>query len=133
MRKLSKNERTILADNFLQLAQLVGDYRLKHYSELSAMMRSRIRGYHKALIDYADFFYATSTNIQLENAQPFIEQLKEHVTRLKDLLNSLQKTQKIMDALGAATRLGASLVSQQPFAVIASMNTLIHKIKLLNN
>lgn len=129
MKTLPKTERTLLADNFLQLAQLVGEYRLKYYHELSPRMRTRIRSYHKSLIDYSDFFYASSSSLLIANSTTSIQKLTSSIKVLKKQIKKIQKTQKIIDSIGAATRLGASIISKQPLAVIASLNEFVNTIE----
>ena len=133
MKNLYKTERTKLANSFLQLAQLVGEYRLKHYNDLSPQMRTRLREYHKALIDYADMFYASSTSIRIHNFQIFIGHLNGAISSLTDLLKRLRRTQRFIDAFGAATRLGAAIISGHPSAIIASMMEFRHRtIRIIN-
>ena len=88
MKKLSKNELSQLGNSFLHLAQIVGDFRIEHYQQLSPKMKDRIRLQHKTLIDYADIFYAASTNLIVEDAKVVIAKI-QHITR--GLKNSVVK------------------------------------------
>src|SRR6056300_735038 len=94
MKILQKTEQTQLADNFLKLAQIVGDYRLKHYHTLSPRMRLRIRNYHKALIDYADNFYAADSRYIMANSKSSLDNLAKSTESLKKSVSKIQKTQK---------------------------------------
>ena len=131
MKNLQKQEQDRLAETFLKLAQLVGEFRIKHYHTLSPRMRLRIRHYHKALIDYADSFYAADTRIIIANSKISLDRLAQSTASLKQHILKVQKTQKIINAIGAATRLGASIISKQPFSIIASLNDFIKKINTL--
>lgn len=133
MKVLTKNERTLLADNFLKLAQITGQFRIENYQSLSPIMKSRIRQYHKQLIDYADHFYAASTSFIIENAEDSIKNITDLTKELKTIVKHIKKVQKFINIIGSATQLGASIVSKQPFAITASLNGFITSIEKLKN
>ena len=80
MKTISKNNQLALADSFLELAQLVGDFRIAHYANLSPQMKIRIRTSHRSLIDCADLLYASSTNYKIDNVEQSIQRLSQSVS-----------------------------------------------------
>ena len=133
MKNLYKSERTELADSFLELAQLVGEYRLKHYKALSPQSRTKLRECHRALLDYADIFYASSTTIRIGNFKPFIAHLNVSITALTKLVKRLRNTQRFINAFGAATRLGGAIISGHSAAIIASWMEFRRSTKRISN
>lgn len=121
MEKLSKNELTQLADSFLILAQIVGDFRIKYYSKLDAAMQDRIRIHHKSLIDCADTFYAASVTVIVEDARQVLAKIQQMTTDLKKSVKKVKKVQDILNAMGAATNTGTALMGKNPLAITASL------------
>ena len=133
MKSLDKNERTLLADSFLLLAQAVGTFRIENYSKLTPKMKFRIREYHKCLIDYADTFYASSTSFIVKDTSTSIASIRKIAADMESYLHRVKNIQKIINTIGAATRLGASIVSKQPFAITSSLTELISSFEKLKS
>lgn len=131
MKNLDENERTLLGDSFLHLAQAVGAFRIENYHLLKPKMQRRIRAYHKNLIDYADTFYAAATSFMVEDAATSIASIQQIVTGMKDTLQQVKKVQLVINAFGAATKLGASIVSKQPIIITASLQEFLSAFKKL--
>jgi hypothetical protein len=131
MKKLTKNEHSQLGDSFLHLAQIIGDFRIEHYQQLSPKIKDRIRLQHKTLIDYADTFYAASTNLIVEDATGVITTIQQITSRLKESVVKVKKVQHLLNTIGAATRMGAAIVEQQPFAITASLEDIINSFEKL--
>jgi hypothetical protein len=129
MKKLNKNELTLLGDSFLHLAQAVGAYRIENYKQLSPKMKVRIRAYHKSLIDYADTFYAASTSFIVEDAASSIANIQQISLELKDIIKKVKKVQNVLNTMGAATRLGAAILSKQPIALAESLKEFMASFK----
>ena len=131
MKKLSKNEFSQLGDSFVQLAQIIGNFRIEHYHQLSPKMKDRIRLQHKKLIDHADTFYAASTNLIIEDARVVITKIQQITTGLKETVVKLKKVQHLLNTIGAAVRIGAGIIENQPFAITASLENLINSFEKL--
>jgi len=131
MKKLTKNELSQLGDSFLHLAQITGDFRIEHYQQLPPKMKDRIRLQHKTLIDYADTFYAASTNIIVEDATVVITKIQQITVGLKESVVKVKKVQHLLNTIGAATRMGAAIIEQQPFAITASLEDIINSFEKL--
>ena len=125
MRNLDENERTLLGDSFLHLAQAVGAFRIENYHRLTPKMQRLIRTYHKNLIDYADTFYETATTFVVEDAATSIASIQQIATGIKDTLQQVKKVQQVINTFGMATKLGASIISKQPIAITASLLELL--------
>ena len=131
MKNLDENERTLLGDSFLHLAQAVGAFRIENYHLLTPKMQRRIRVYHKDLIDYADTFYATTTSFMVEDAATSIASIQQIASGMKDTLQQVKKVQQVINTFGAATKLGASIVSKQPIIITASLQEFLNAFKKL--
>lgn len=125
MPKLNKNQLTQLGDYYLKLAQAVGDYRIAHYHKLKPLQKKRIREYHKNLIDYADTYYAASTNFIVEDAEASLASIGDISNGLQEDIKKVSSVQLIVNTIGAAVRLGASIISKQPKAIAASLKDLV--------
>jgi hypothetical protein len=131
MKKLDKNELSQLADSFLNLAQVVGAFRIEYYRQLSPNMQRRIRTQHKTLIDYADTFYAASSSVIVTDANHVIEKIQRITLGLKEDVKKVKKVQFIINTIGAATRMGAAIMSNQPIAITASLEEFISSFEKL--
>ncbi len=131
MKKLDKNELTLLGDSFLKLAQIVGAFRIDHYGQLSPKMKFRIRAQHKALIDYSDTFYERSASLKVEDAKMVIAKIQQITLGIKENLQKVKKVQFILNTIGAATRMGAAILSMQPIAITASLEEFLSSFEKL--
>lgn len=133
MKILDENERLLLADSFLHLAQAVGSFRIKNYAKLTPKMKLLIRDYHKSLIDYAEIFYASSTNFIISDASTSIESIRKISTGMEDSLHRVKNIQQVINTIGEATKLGASIISKQPIAITSSLMKLISSFEKLKS
>lgn len=132
MATLNKNQLTQLGDSYLLMAQAVGNYRIVHYKDLTVKMKKRIREYHKNLIDYADAYYAASTNFIIEDAEASLEKIAKVSNGIDKAIAKVKKVQIVINTIGASVRLGAAIISRQPQAISASLKDVMKAFKKLN-
>lgn len=132
MATLTKNQLTQLGDSYLIMAQAVGNYRIANYNDLSVHMKKRIREYHRKLIDYADSYYAASTNFIVEDAETSLEKIAVVSNGMDKAIAKVKKVQIVINMIGASVRLGASITSKQPQAIATSLKDFKKAFKKLN-
>ena len=131
MKKLSKNELSQFGDSFLHLAQIVGDFRIEYYHQLSPKMKNHIRFLPDAMHLYDDIFYAASANLIVEDATVVIAKIQQITMDLKESVVKVKKVQHLLNIFGAAIKIGAAIIKKQPFAITASLEDFINSYEKL--
>src|SRR6478735_7039931 len=96
MPKLSSKEVTALADNFLVIAQAVGDYRM-NASGLSSEEKSQFRELHWDLLNYSDSLYVSSANLIMDEVETSLKAIKQVTDEIYTSYNKLRNIQKAID------------------------------------
>ena len=75
MGKLTSKQVNELANNFLALAQSIGDYRYKNYDSLTKAQNKKLRESHKRTLDYSDDLYTLSATLVMDEAKSSLSKL----------------------------------------------------------
>ena len=124
MEKLTSKQGNELANNFLTLAQSIGDYRIKNYKSLTKNQNLKLRQLHKKTLDYSDVLFTTSATLFMEDAKNSLLKLDSITKKIKKSYKSLKEVQKAIDIATDIIVLGASLISLNPLAIIDSIDNL---------
>ena len=124
MAKLTSKQGYELANNFLALAQLIGDYRIKNYNSLTKNQNIKLRQLHKRTLDYSDDLYTMSATLIMDDAEKSLSKLDSITKKIKKSYKSLKDVQKVIDIATRVVTLGASIFSLNPQAIIDSIGNL---------
>ena len=129
MEKLTLKQGNELANNFLTLAQSIGDYRIKNYKSLTKNQNLKLRQLHKKTLDYSDDLYTMSATIIMDDAENSLSKLDAITKKIKNSYKSLEEVQKAIDIATDIIKLAASLFSLNPLAIIDSIDNLKEAIE----
>jgi hypothetical protein len=121
---LSPKEVTALADNFLVMAQAVGDYRM-NATGLTSEEKSQFRELHWDLLNYSDSLYVTSANLVMEEVETSLKAIKEVTDDIRTSYKKLRNIQKAIDVAAGAVTLAAAIFSKNPQAIIGATANLV--------
>ena len=124
MGKLTSKQANELANNFLAVAQSIGDYRIKNYNALTKNQNIKLRQLHKRTLDYSDDLYTMSATLIMDDAENSLLKLDAITKKIKKSYKSLKDVQKAMDIATKVVTFGASIFSLSPLAIIHSINNL---------
>ena len=83
MGKLTSKQANELANNFLAVAQSIGDYRIKNYESLTKNQNLKLRQLHKKTLDYSDDLFTTSATLFMEDAENSLLKLNAITKKIK--------------------------------------------------
>ena len=125
MAQLTAQQANELADNFLAMAQEIGEYRYQHIANLSETQNQRIKELHSKALDYADEFYTLSATLVMNDIQTSLDKIHDITTQIKATYKQLQNVQKAIDIAASIVTLAASIVSKNPQEIADSLNGLV--------
>lgn len=124
MAKLTSKQVNELANNFLALAQSIGDFRYKNYDSLTKIQNKKLRESHKRTLDYSDDLYTISASLIMNDVDNSLTKLESITKKIKKSYKSLEDVQKAINIATSVVTLGASIFSLNPQAIIDSMGNL---------
>lgn len=117
MPRLTAQQVTELANQFLDLAQTVGDYRMVHHGQLTSGQNKKLSDLHWDILNYADTLYVTSAKLVMEDVEDTLQAINDITQDIRRTYKQLQKIQKVLDVAAAVVTLGAAIMSKSPVAV----------------
>jgi len=96
MTKLTSKQVNELANNFLALAQSIGDYRYKNYDSLTKVQNKKLRESHKRTLDYSDDLYTLSATLVMNEVKTSFSELNTITKKIKKTYTSIEDVQKVI-------------------------------------
>lgn len=124
MGKLTSKQVNELANNFLALAQTLGDYRYKKNSSLTKSQNQKLREAHKRTLDYSDDLYTLSATLVMNDVETSLSKLNAITKKIKETYKSISSVQKVINISTSVVTLGASIFSLNPQAIVDSLGNL---------
>jgi hypothetical protein len=125
MAKLTSQQANELANNFLALAQSIGDYRYQNFETLSKPQNQKIRDLHWSILNYADDLYTLSATLVMDDVQTSLTSIGAVTTQIKATYKTLQNVQKAINVATSVVTLGASILSKNPQVIADSIGGLV--------
>ena len=129
MAKLTSKQVNEIANNFLALAQSIGEYRYKNFDSLTKTQNKILRESHKRTLDYSDDLYTLSATLVMNDIKNSLTKLESITKKIKKSYKSLEDVQKSINIATSVVTLGASIFSLNPQAIIDSLGNLKDAIK----
>lgn len=124
MGKLTSKQVHELANNFLALAQSIGDFRYKNYDTLTEEQNKILRETHKRTLDYSDDLYTMSATLVIDDVKRSLSKLDTITENIKTSYQSLEDVQKAINIATNVITLGASIFSLNPQAISDALGSL---------
>lgn len=125
MGTLSTQQTNEIANNFLALAQVIGDYRYQKFNELSEFQNQKIKDLHWSMLNYADDLYTVSATLVMNDIQNSLTLINSITIQIKATYTTIQNVQKAINVAAATATLGASILSKNPQAIADSIVELV--------
>lgn len=129
MAKLTSKQVNELANNFLALAQAIGDYRYKNYDYLTDNENKTLRELHRRILNYSDDLYTISASLVMDDIDDSLTILDSITKKIMKSYKSLKDVQKAINIATNVVTLGASIFSLSPQAIVDSMGNLKKSIE----
>jgi len=117
MTQLTSRQANDLANQFLALAQAIGDFRYSHWGELSKAQHQRLASQHWSVLNYGEDILALSTTLVMNDVAGSLASVKSNTGKIKSSLRILENIQKGIEITAAIVTLGAAIISKSPEAI----------------
>lgn len=121
MAKLTAQQANDLANNFLGLAQAIGDYRFDNWNTLSKTENQKLGNFQWSILSYGEDILALSTALVMDDVQDSLAQINKVTLEIKETIKSLDQLQKAINVAASIVSLGGAIVSKNPQAIVAGI------------
>jgi hypothetical protein len=118
MAKLTSQQATGLANNFLGLAKVIGDFRYKNWNKLTKSEKNKLAAFKSQILKSGEDILAISTNLVMDDVQTSLEEINSLSSQIKGTVENLKNIQKGINIAASIVILGSSLISRNPKSII---------------
>ena len=123
MAKLTVKQANELANNFLGLAQAIGEYR--YQNTLPRLQNQKIKDLHWSVLNFADDLYTLSATLMMDDVEQSLSTIGSITKELQAAYKKLQNVQKAINVAASIVTLGSSILSKNPQAIKESLSILV--------
>jgi len=131
MAQLTSQQANELANQFLALAQAIGDFRYNHWNELSKVQHQRLASQHWSVLNHGEDILALSTALIMDEVSGSLASIKTITGQIKSSFGKLTDIQKGINIATAIVTLGAAIISQSPIAIAGAIQDLDQRWRTL--
>ncbi len=125
MAKLTSQQANRLANDFLGLAQAIGDFRYKNWDKFSKAKNKQLGDLQWSILNDGEDILALSTTLVMDEAAQSLEQIHQITREINKGITQLQDIQKGIDLAAAIVTLGAAILSKQPAAITGAISGVV--------
>ena len=129
MAKLTSKQANELANNFLGLAQAIGDFRYNNWTKLSKDENQRLGNFQWSILNNGEDILALSTTLVMDDVQDSLSQINDVTMQIKGSIDKLENVQKGINIAAAIVTLGSSIISKNPKSVVKAIKGVIDSWK----
>ena len=120
-----------IGNEFLSIAQTIGDYRYNNFSTLNDADSKTLSDLHQKILGYADDLAFMSATIAVGDASGALVKINSITAQIKNTVNKLTEVQKVINVAGAVVTLCASIVSLSPGAIVNGLSGAVSAVEAL--
>ena len=124
MGNLTSQQVNQLANNFLALAEAIGEYRFQKFNSLTNAQNKQLKEFHKRTLDYSDKLYTISATLVIDDVENSLSKLNNITQEIKETYQSLENVQKAINISTSIVTIGASFFSLNPQAIKDSLDNI---------
>ena len=124
MKNLTAQQASDLGKTFLELEQLVADFRYSNWDKLSKLQNQKLGSLQWSILNSAEDIFALSTIIVMDDVQRDLTKIKDITKEINKTLKMLKDIQKGIDIAAAVVTLAAAIISKNPPGIVDSINEL---------
>ena len=118
-----------LANQFLALAQSIGDLRYCYWNDLSKEEHQILANHHWSALYYGEDILALSTDLVMDDVSDSLAMIRELTGQIKSTLGTASDIQEGISISAAIVALGAAITSENPLTVEGAIEDLVKLAK----
>ena len=121
MANLTSQQANNLANNFLGLAQAIGDFRYENWNTLSKSENQKLGNFQWSILNCSEDILALSTTLVMKDVGISLKQINEVTIQIKGTIENLKNIQKGIDLAASIVTLGGAIISKNPQTIADSI------------
>ncbi len=130
MAKLTAEQANELANNFLGLAQAIGDYRFSKWNDLSKSQNQQLGNLQWSILNSGEDMLALSTVLVMDDVQDALGKIDGITQQIGGVIAHLQKIQDVINVAASIVTLGAAIVSKNPQSIAGGIQGVLDSLNI---
>lgn len=129
MAKLTSVQANALANDFLGLAQAIGNFRYDNWNEMSKTQNQQLGKMQWSILNYGEDILALSTALAMDDVQASLNKINDTTLEIMSTIQQLKNIQKVINVAGAIIAFGGAVISKDPSAIKTGLQGVIDSWK----
>jgi hypothetical protein len=129
MAKLTSAQANALANDFLGLAQAIGNFRYDNWNEMSKTQNQQLGKMQWSILNYGEDILALSTTLAMDDVQASLNKINDTTLEIMSTIQQLKNIQKVINVAGAIIAFGGAVISKDPSAIKTGLQGVIDSWK----
>jgi hypothetical protein len=129
MAKLTSAQANALANDFLGLAQAIGNFRYDNWNEMSKTQNQQLGKMQWSILNYGEDILALSTALAMDDVQASLNKINDTTLEIMSTIQQLKNIQKVINVAGAIIAFGGAVISKDPSAIKTGLQGVIDSWK----
>jgi len=129
MAKLTSAQANALANDFLGLAQAIGNFRYDNWNEMSKTQNQQLGKMQWSILNYGEDILALSTALAMDDVQASLNKINDTTLEIRSTIQQLKNIQKVINVAGAIIAFGGAVISKDPSAIKTGLQGVIDSWK----
>lgn len=129
MAKLTSVQANALANDFLGLAQAIGDFRYDNWNELTKPQNQQLSSLQWSILNYGEDILALSTTLVMEDVQTSLDKINDITLEIRSTIQLLKDIQKAINVAAAIVTLGGAVISKDPSSISTALQGMVDSWK----
>lgn len=125
MAKLTSAQANALANDFLGLAQAIGNFRYDNWNEMSKTQNQQLGKLQWSILNYGEDILSLSTVLVMDDVQASLDKINDITLEIRSTIQKLQNVQKVINVAAAIISFGGAVISKDPSAIKTGLQGVI--------
>lgn len=125
MSKLTSKQANDLANNFLGLAQAIGDFRYNNWYNLSKEDNQKLGNLQRSILNSGEDILTLSAILVMDDVKKSLEKINNITLQIKDNIHTIKNIQKGINLAAAIVTLGAAIISKNARSITGAIDGVI--------
>lgn len=125
MENLTSEQAKRLADDFLKMANALGNYRYENFETLTTQENSRLKELHSETLSHTTELYTQAAVLVMDDVEDSIEKIESITADTNLLYKKLIKVQIVIDRATEVLTLASSIISLDVMGISSSIKGLV--------
>lgn len=125
MANLTSGQANILANDFLALAQSIGDYRYENWNDLTDVQNRQLGSFQRSILNAGEDILAFSTVLVMKDVDDSLNRMDTITSEIKSNIKFLKNIQRVINIASAIATLGSAILGKDPQAISTGLDGVI--------